>query len=139
MKTATSLWDEIKAETAAELLSEQLCSDGENGVDCWLITGEVLGKGEENLGKELMRDLIAALAAGEIPPCYLIFTNSGVRLLAENGAVMPLVYSLARRGTSVLVSKKSAEYYGIAVDPLFAADTGAMVQALKSAAKVITL
>ena len=139
MKTATSLWDEIKAEAAAELLPEQLCTDGENGVDCWLITGEALGKGDETLGKELMQDLLAALAEGENPPCFLLFVNSGVKLLAENATVLPLIYGLEQRGASVLASKKSVEYYGIAVDPLFVADTGALAQVLKSAAKVITL
>lgn len=139
MKTETAFWDEIKAEAERELAPQKLWTDSDGPADCWLITAEVLGGGEEALGRKLMREFITELAAGETPPCFLLFVNSGVKLSAADSPLFPVIEAMAERGTAVLVSASSADFYGLEVDSLWRADIAAMIQALKSAAKVVTL
>ncbi|MGI6685499.1 MAG: sulfurtransferase-like selenium metabolism protein YedF [Bacillota bacterium] len=77
------------------------------------VTGDTLGKGSEELGGILMRNLFASLEQNERLPQFIIFMNKGVFLSCEGSIVLEHLINFEKQGVEILTSKTCLEYYQI--------------------------
>lgn len=105
-----------------------------------LITSSLFGKGDQELGKTLMKSFLYAL--NQIDNIsHLIFMNSGVFLTTEGSEVLDLLKAQEENGVEVLSCGTCLDYYGIK-DRLAVGKVTNMytaVELVTSAAKTITL
>jgi len=62
------------------------------------IQGEALGRGDEELGKILMKSFLTTLAGMDEMPEALLFVNSGVKLVVEGSPVLGPLKILEEKG-----------------------------------------
>lgn len=75
------------------------------------ITASVLGVGDEQLGRILMRAFIKTLKELNPLPERLIFVNSGVRLTTEGSELIADLRELEARGVRMLSCGTCLDYY----------------------------
>ena len=73
------------------------------------INSEMMGKGDDTLGRILMKAFFKTL----VEPRKLIFVNSGVKLAIEGSEVMEEIRELEKRGVEVLACGTCLEFYGL--------------------------
>ena len=67
-----------------------------------LITGEFLGKGNDELSAKLMGSFLRTLLAADNKPNRIVFYNSGVELLAEGSPVLDVLNDLNKAGVQLV-------------------------------------
>lgn len=77
----------------------------------YVVLGDKLGRGEDELGSVLMRSFFYSLSESDIKPGTLIFMNSGVNLVSEGSPVLTELMSLEKQGTDILVCGTCLDYY----------------------------
>lgn len=75
------------------------------------ITASVLGMGDEQLGRILMRSFIKTLKELNPLPERLIFVNSGVRLTTEGSELIADLRELEAHGVRMLSCGTCLDYY----------------------------
>ncbi|WP_227763083.1 sulfurtransferase-like selenium metabolism protein YedF [Zhaonella formicivorans] len=107
----------------------------------YLVTGDKLGRGDEELGAVLMRSLFYSLAESEIRPDTLILMNAGVKLACEGSPVLSDLIALEKKGTEVLACGTCLDFYRLKEKLCVGKVTNmyAIVEHLNLAAKVISL
>lgn len=76
-----------------------------------VITGDTLGKGDETLGKVLLKSFIYQLQyLNPLPKC-IIFINKGIFLAMKGSDTLECIKSLSERGVKVLLSSACLCYY----------------------------
>lgn len=115
----------------------------ELGRDSWgvFITKEHMGEGALDLGSSLMSMFMFTLAQDERVPKYILFMNSGVKLLTENEQVIDHLQSLESKGCRILACGTCLDYYGLK-DKLKVGIVSNMydiVDAMKSVNKLISI
>ncbi len=78
-----------------------------------LICSEFLGRGNDELGKVLMRSFFYTLSEAEPVPRELIFVNSGVKLTCEGSPVLQSLEKLCERGVEIYSCGTCLDYLGI--------------------------
>lgn len=78
-----------------------------------VITGCTLGRGDESLGKALMKGYLYNLKNTKPYPRCIIFLNEGVRLTVEGSEVLDELKHLMEKGVEILSSGTCLEYYGL--------------------------
>jgi selenium metabolism protein YedF len=73
-------------------------------------SSDQIGRGDEALGRLLVRGFIYALSEMERPPRTLVFMNSGVRLAAEREDTIELLRKIEARGVELLVCGTCLDY-----------------------------
>lgn len=94
--------------------AEFQCSPPGHGV-IGIIAADTMGRGDEQLGRILLRAFIKTLPALDQPPAALYFYNSGVRLTAgppDEGLLEPL-RELARRGVAIYSCGTCLDFFGL--------------------------
>ncbi|MGI6405436.1 MAG: sulfurtransferase-like selenium metabolism protein YedF [Syntrophaceticus sp.] len=105
-----------------------------------LITSNLFGQGEEELGKTLMKSFLYALTQVENIK-QMIFMNSGVFLTTEGSDVLESLKTMEESGVEILSCGTCLDYYGLK-DKLAVGEVTNMytaVELLTSAAKAVTL
>lgn len=101
-----------------------------------------VGEGDETLGYSLMKMALYTLAESGKAPQYLLFMNSGVKLVAgEEQQIIDNVSSLVAQGTQVLVCGTCLDFYGL-TDKLHVGQVSNMYDilgAMQKTSKVISL
>ncbi len=94
------------------------CEDDEAPATAERLSGKTLffsadqiGRGDEALGKVLIRGMLYALSELEKPPAVMVFMNSGVRLAAEREDTIELLKKMEARGSRVLVCGTCLDYF----------------------------
>lgn len=103
------------------------------------ITSEIMGYGDDNLGKKLMRSLFVSLTCLDELPGVIVFYNSGVRLAEKNSEVIDLIRELENKGVEIILCGTCVDHFGIG-DNIGAGKTGDMyliTQKLLSAERII--
>ena len=77
----------------------------------FLIQGEGLGRGDNQLGSMLMNNFLRLLGENEDKPASMIFWNSGVRLLCEGSPVLNRLKLLEEQGVELLACTTCLEYF----------------------------
>ncbi len=106
------------------------------------VSKDHLGEGDETLGASLVKMALYTLAESGNAPQYLLFMNSGVKLVAGGEQqIVDSVSSLVAQGTTVLVCGTCLHYYQL-TDQLAVGEVSNMydiLNAMQVASKVITL
>jgi hypothetical protein len=67
-----------------------------------LLCSESIGRGDDDLGYEILLTLLKALAGRDDLPVAIIFWNTAVRLLASDSPAVPHLKSLESKGVELL-------------------------------------
>ena len=78
-----------------------------------LIASDAIGRGSEELGRNLMTSFIQVLPEITPQPSTIIFTNSGVKLVVEGSEVIEALRTLEKQGTELLACGACLAYYEI--------------------------
>ncbi|MBE0477089.1 MAG: sulfurtransferase-like selenium metabolism protein YedF [Coriobacteriia bacterium] len=106
-----------------------------------LVTGDRIGRGDEELGALLMKNFLYSLARAETKPDLVGFMNAGVRLTCEGSQSLDDLRLLAKQGVSVRSCGTCLDYLRLK-DSLAVGEVGTMsdtVAAAAAAGKVITV
>lgn len=76
-----------------------------------LVSSSTMGKGDEELGKILMKSFLYALVENEEKPRYLIFINSGVFLTSEGSESLEHLMALEKQGVEILSCGTCLDFY----------------------------
>jgi len=77
------------------------------------ITGSALGRGDEELGKALMKGFIYHMKNIRPYPKAVIFLNGGTAYTVEGSEVLADLRVLSEQGVEILSSRTCLEYYGL--------------------------
>jgi selenium metabolism protein YedF len=75
-----------------------------------LISGETIGRGEEQLGKMLMANFLRLLGESDTKPSSIIFMNFGVRLCCQGSEVLSHLKNIEEQGVELLSCTTCLEY-----------------------------
>jgi len=105
-----------------------------------LITSNLFGKGEEELGKTLMKSFLYTLTQMENIK-QMIFMNSGVSLTTEGSEVLELLKAMEEKGVEILSCGTCLDYYGLKEKLAVGKVTNmyAAVEAITTASRSVTL
>ncbi|MBE0417435.1 MAG: sulfurtransferase-like selenium metabolism protein YedF [Coriobacteriia bacterium] len=106
-----------------------------------LITTDRIGRGDEDLGRLLMRNFCYSLARNEERPSAIMLMNDGVRLGCEGSEVLDDLALLVENGVAVKVCGTCLDYLKLS-DSLAVGDVGTMpdgVAALLGADDIVTI
>jgi hypothetical protein len=70
-----------------------------------LFGSESIGRGDDNLGYEILVNLLKSLAIREDRPAAIICWNTAVRLLAQGSPLVPHLKVLEERGIPILAGQ----------------------------------
>lgn len=106
-----------------------------------LVTANVLGQGEAELGRVLMQTFLGTLAESEVLPQSLIFINSGVSLVCEGSPVLDSLMRLEQGGVGISACGTCLDYYHLKEKLCVGQVTNmyAVINSLLTASKVVTL
>lgn len=94
-----------------------------------LITTDRIGRGDEELGRLLMRNFCYSLARNDDRPAAVMLMNGGVRLACEGSEVLDDLGLLIENGVAVKVCGTCLDYLEL-TDSLVVGDAGTMVEAV---------
>jgi len=77
------------------------------------IASDQAGRGEEALGRLLMKSFLFALTQTSSPPDRIIFMNRGVHLALGGSEVLDSLKALAAAGCDILVCGTCLDYFGL--------------------------
>jgi len=78
-----------------------------------LLASDIVGRGDEALGRILMKSFLFALTEGDNAPSAVIMMNKGALLAAEGSDVLDSLNALSEAGCEVLVCGTCADYFKI--------------------------
>ena len=95
-----------------------------------LITTDRIGRGDDELGRVLMRNFCYALARNDEQPVAVMLMNGGVRLACEGSEVLDDLRLLAENGVDLKVCGTCLDYLKL-TESLVVGEVGAMVGAVE--------
>ncbi|NPV26772.1 MAG: sulfurtransferase-like selenium metabolism protein YedF [Firmicutes bacterium] len=78
-----------------------------------VITGNTLGKGDDELGAVLMKSLIYTLTESDVLYKTIIFLNSGVKLTCAGSPVLEHLMALEKAGTEILSCGTCLDFFNL--------------------------
>ncbi len=94
-----------------EYATKSLDLGGENPTICYFIDSDTMGQGDKDLGVDLLTKFFSAMNDKCMHPDYVILVNRGVYLAQGDKETSACLNSLVKRGTKILVSQESVNYY----------------------------
>ncbi|WP_298061682.1 sulfurtransferase-like selenium metabolism protein YedF [uncultured Rikenella sp.] len=88
-------------------------SHAERGDYCVAVTADRMGRGNDDLGKILLRAFINSLGEAERLPSHMVFYNSGIHAALEGSDTIPALQELEKRGVEILVCGTCLDFYGM--------------------------
>lgn len=105
-----------------------------------VIRSAVMGQGDDELGKVLMKGYIFALSQLETLPAAILFYNGGVTLTTEGSDSLEDLNTMAAQGVNIISCGTCLNYYGL-TDRLQAGTIGNMYELagiMQNASKIIS-
>jgi hypothetical protein len=104
-----------------------------------LIESESMGE-ENELGKKLMRDFFISILSGIEFPEYIIFVNTGVKIL-DDVELKQTLKLIKKYGTNLIASHESVEFLGVTIENKLAQkwSVGDITMLIMNANKVIRI
>jgi selenium metabolism protein YedF len=90
-----------------------------------LISTDVLGRSNEELGRILMRSFLVSLAHEENAPAAVLFVNEGVRLACEGSEALDELRMLVDKGVAISACGTCLHHLGLA-ESLAVGEAGTM-------------
>lgn len=124
-----------------EILSE--IEDNKNQISTWsvFIGKEIIGAGNEELGKSLMKMYFYTISEGDDLPKSILFMNDGVKVITLNEQAIEHLKDLEKKGVEILVCGTCLNFYGLQ-EKLTVGKISNMydiTNSMKESSKVITL
>jgi len=94
------------------------------------ITSELMGQGDDMLGKKLMHSFFVALSVMDELPSVIVFYNSGVKLAVNDSDVIDLLKEIEKKGVEMILCGTCVDHFGIG-DATGAGKIGDMYQILQ--------
>jgi selenium metabolism protein YedF len=109
-KDSDKVSDADKNEEYREILQE-----GKNDLGTWavFIGKEIIGEGNEELGKSLMKMYFYTISEGENLPKAVLFMNDGVKVPTLNEQVIEHLKDLEKKGVEILICGACLNFYGL--------------------------
>jgi selenium metabolism protein YedF len=76
-----------------------------------VISSEIMGQGDEELGLRLMKSFFIALSCLDSMPSSVMFYNSGVKLTVKNSEVIEILHEIERKGVEILICGTCVDHY----------------------------
>ncbi|MHB8780427.1 MAG: sulfurtransferase-like selenium metabolism protein YedF [Candidatus Geothermincolia bacterium] len=92
---------------------EKIAAASHGAQRVFLLGTDAIGKGDETLGKTLMKAFLNTLAEMDDPPGTLLLMNAGVKLALEGADTLPALSNLVCLGTKVLVCGTCLDFFGV--------------------------
>lgn len=140
-KDSVNAIDADKCEACEEILDE--LEENKISLGTWVvfIGKEIIGAGNEELGKSLMKMYFYTISEGEDLPKAVLFMNDGVKVPTLNEQAIEHLKELEKKGVEILVCGACLNFYGLE-DSLKVGKVSNMydiTNRMKEASKVITL
>ena len=97
---------------ACELESKPLETKEDDNIVIY-INSDVMGVGDEELGKTLMDAFLKTMVVADPQPRKLIFVNSAVKLAVEGSEVVGYIKEMEKKGVEALSCGTCLNFYGI--------------------------
>jgi selenium metabolism protein YedF len=78
-----------------------------------MMTGETLGRGDDNLGRILMTKFVRQLSVLKPKPEVVIFYNAAVRLLSRDSPYLEAFREMEHAGVELFACGTCAEHFGL--------------------------
>ena len=78
-----------------------------------VLSGDIMGRGDRELGEILVKAFLNTLAENEPPPWRVVLFNSGVKLALEGTDTARALRNLERLGVEVLVCGTCLDFFGM--------------------------
>jgi len=106
-----------------------------------IINSEFLGRGDDDLGRQIMGSFLRKLSIEENKPEKIIFYNSGVKLLAEGSPLLDGIDLLTKTGIDMMACGTCVNYYKLAdkIEPGLINDMKSIISTLMNSDNVITI
>jgi len=79
----------------------------------FLLGSESIGRGDDNLGYEILMSLLKSLTEREDSPRAIVFWNTGVNLLTKDSPVAPYLKLLEEKGVQLLAGQLCVRELGL--------------------------
>ncbi|ABZ83603.1 conserved hypothetical protein [Heliomicrobium modesticaldum Ice1] len=106
-----------------------------------LMTADRLGRGDDDLGRVLVKSFLYTLSQADMIPKTVIFLNSGVKLACEGSETLQSLLALQERGAEILSCGTCLDFFRLK-DKLVAGKVSnmyAIVDMLNRSSHVVTL
>lgn len=117
--------------------------EGKKPLGNWTIfvNKEIIGTGDDELGKSLMKMFIYTISEGEDLPKSILFMNGGVKVPALNEQAIEHLKVLQYKGVELLVCGACLNFYGLEekLEVGRVSNMYDITNAMKEASKVITI
>ena len=106
-----------------------------------VINSEFLGRGDDDLGRQIMGSFLRKLSIEENKPKKIIFFNSGVKLLAKGSSVLDGIDLLKKAGIDMMACGTCVNYYKLAdkIESGLISDMRSIISTLMNSDDVITI
>ena len=99
---------------AAEAVEEAVCTpDARKNGMVVVLSANVMGTGDEKLGKALMKAFVFALTKQDVLPETIVCYNTGAYLTCEGADTLEDLKSLEAEGVNILTCGTCLDFYGI--------------------------
>jgi selenium metabolism protein YedF len=78
-----------------------------------VIPSDQMGRGEEELGRVLIRTFLHTLTEASDRPDTMIFFNTGVKLTVKGSEVLEDLQALEKKGVAILICGTCLDYFGL--------------------------
>lgn len=133
--------DEEICEECNQILSKLEESKEELGTWCVFIGKEIIGSGNEELGKSLMKMYFYTISESDEIPKAILFMNDGVKVPTLNDQAIEHLKALEGKGVEILVCGACLNFYGLeqSLQVGKISNMYDITNCMKEASKVITL
>jgi selenium metabolism protein YedF len=106
-----------------------------------VINSELMGRGDDELGRQIMGSFLRKLSIEENKPKKIIFFNSGVKLLAKGSSVLDGIDLLKKAGIDMMACGTCVNYYKLAdkIESGLISDMKSIISTLMNSDDVITI
>lgn len=77
------------------------------------ITSDLMGSGDDELGRKLLISFFRTLVLVEPPPASVVFYNSGVKMALDDSPVLDHITELKEKGTGIYLCTTCINHFGI--------------------------
>jgi selenium metabolism protein YedF len=98
---------------AAEDNCETPDTDVNTGDFVVVISSELMGEGDDELGRKLMKSFFISLSCLDSMPSSVMFYNSGVKLTVNDSDVIDILQELEKKGVEMLICGTCVDHFEI--------------------------
>lgn len=97
----------------ADIAEEAVTCDPVGRKTAIVLSSDTMGRGEEELGKILIKAFLNTLAENDPPPWRIVLFNRGVMLAAEGADTSEALSNLSGLGVEILVCGTCLDFFGL--------------------------